>query len=530
MLHFFQTYRGRLIVYSIALMLFLSTTTVYSYYYISSILRTESDNHIERMTQLSHTRLQELRNSLQGYTEIVRSDLRLQEYMYVVSMIGSDKKPLQDLYQRHFGWLPTDQHMIIASSGKVLLGKTDKQFIQQLQPLLDKAQSATTYIPAEDGLDLVALSPIHYRDSLLGFFIVSKRLGQTWLELQHHDTGILAFFEKQGTIIASCSSQLLKASFEDNGSRLQTDKDTYYTYQLKLPGVNSNMPRLWYAIQDTEITARLDQHQRTIMLLVGIGVIAITVFGFLLIRNFSRPLSQLITLTREIAAGKLPTIEKTNAQDEVSALTNQFSDMVVALRENQQEIEQVHAALKKSAITDMLTGLYNRRYLQVVFPKLIAQAQRDQHHVAALLIDIDKFKKINDTHGHLGGDLCLAHFSDELKAHSRANDYLFRIGGEEFLILTIADDIEGIINYAEKLRHSIEHSPTSHNNEQIQFTVSCGISFANPENKHSDILTQLLGTADEALYKAKNSGRNQIQIDQASLDLFTRFKQPQHIS
>lgn len=528
MLAFIHSYRGRLVVYSIALILFLTAITLYSYHYVHSLIKTEANTHIGRVAQLSHTRLEDLRASLQGYTETIRADLRLQEYMYVVAAIGSERQPLQELYTRHFSWLPVDRQMIVSKQGKTLVGKHDKKFLAKIQHLIAKNTTTSAYLETNDGLELVAVSPIKYRDSLLGIAIVSKTLGKAWLESQHHDTGVMAFYEKQGEIISSCSNLFVNATFNYKNSSLSTKDDTYHTYRLELTDAGPAMPKLWFAVQDTEITARLDQHRRTILLLVSIGILAITLFGLLLIRNFSRPLSQLMNITQEIAAGNLPRLKKTNAQNEVAALANQFSDMVMALREKQAEIEQVHAALEKSAITDMLTGLYNRRYLQVVFPKLIAQAQRDKTHVAAILIDIDKFKSINDTHGHLAGDLCLAHFSDEMKKHCRANDYLFRIGGEEFLILTIADDIEGINNFAEKLRHSIETNPTSHNKELIKFTISCGISFADPMTTEGDILTHMLSKADRALYKAKENGRNQIQLDQESLNLYIALTRQIH--
>ncbi|MDH5178358.1 MAG: diguanylate cyclase [Gammaproteobacteria bacterium] len=516
---FFLSYRVRLVVYSSLLILFLITITVYSYHYVHKLIRTEVDEHIRRIADISHTRIKDMHLALQGYTEIVRDDLRLQEYMFVVTAIGSEKQPLQELFQRHFAWIPTDRKMIIADNGTLLVGKQDKVFLQKITHLLRADAPQTVYIEADDGLELVSMAPISYRDSSLGKVIVTRRLGKQWLETQHKDTGVMSFYEKDGRIVASCSSSLLNTKMDITTTKLISSTDSYHTYQLVLPNTTTDMPRLWFALKDTDINARLNQHQRTILVLVITGIAAISLFGLLLIRNFTKPLTQLMNMTREIAAGKLPQQEITYAHGEIAALANQFADMVKALAEQQREIEQVHAALEKSAITDMLTGLYNRRYLQVIFPKLIAQAKRDNSHLAAILIDIDHFKRINDTHGHVAGDLCLAHFSDELKKHSRANDYLFRIGGEEFLILAIADEISGMQNYAEKLRQSIESTPASHNQQLIHFTISCGVSFDTPLSLEGDTLTHILSRADRALYKAKEKGRNQVQIDEDSVAL-----------
>ena len=498
-------------------MLFLSAITLYSYHYVHKLIQSEANEHMSRIAQLSQTRLKDMRASLLGYTEIVRSDLRLQEYMFIVTSIGSDKQPLQEMYERNFGWLPSDRYMIISRQGQTLVGKHDEKFIARIQHLIKQQTTTTTYIETDDGLELVAVSPITYRDSLLGVVAVTRQLGRKWLENHHQDTGVMAFFEKKGIVLSSSANELQNTKFTEDQTRLETETDTYHTYRLELPGVGPDSPQLWFAIQNSKITARLDQHRRTILILVSIGIIAITLFGMLLIRNFSRPLSQLMNMTREIAAGKLQKLEKTNEQNEVAALANQFSDMVQALIEKQEEVEQIHAALEKSAITDMLTGLHNRRYLQAIFPKLIAQAQRDHNHVAAILIDLDKFKQINDTYGHIAGDQCLAHFADELRQQSRANDYTFRIGGEEFLILTIADNAEGTCNFADKLRQAIANSPTTVNGARINLTISCGISFTTAANTDESVLTHLLHRADKALYRAKQNGRDQVQIDAESV-------------
>ena len=186
--------------------------------------------------------------------------------------------------------------------------------------------------------------------------------------------------------------------------------------------------------------------------------------------------------------------------------------MVNALKDKQKEIDHVHSTLEKSAITDILTGLYNRRYLQVIFPKLEAEARRNDSQIAAILIDIDYFKKINDTYGHVTGDMALAHFADELKKYSRANDYLFRIGGEEFLILSITEDINGIYKFAEKLRLAIEQSSLHYMGNDIQLTISCGISLADLSNDNEAVITHMLSLADKAMYEAKKQGRNRVCV------------------
>lgn len=510
MISFFHSYRGRLIIYSIALMIFLSGTLYSSYHHVHSLIENETIEHIERVAQLSRSRLENVRSSLKGYVDIVRGDLRLQEYMFVVTNIGSDAGPLRELYKKHFGWFATDRRLIIARNGTLLVGRADDIFISRIRKLLDATAIDTAYIEADDGLEIVAVSPIKYRDSTLGHVVLTRQIGQKWLQEYHADSGVMAFFERQGAIISSSTGKLNGAVPPAGGNHFSIDNDSFHIRRLMLADTTPDMPRLWFAIRDTDLTARLDQHRKTTLWLICIGLTAITLFGLLLIRNFSRPLSQLMRLTREIAAGKLPEVSKTRHQNEIAALANQFSDMVKALKDKQEEIDQVHATLEKSAITDMLTGLYNRRYLQVVFPKLVAQAQRDNNQIAAILVDIDHFKHVNDNYGHITGDMCLAHFSDELKKYSRANDYLFRIGGEEFLVLSIVEDLDGVHQFAEKLRLAIAQSPVDYRQNTISLTISCGISLADSGGSDESAITRLLSQADKALYAAKRQGRNRV--------------------
>jgi diguanylate cyclase (GGDEF)-like protein len=180
------------------------------------------------------------------------------------------------------------------------------------------------------------------------------------------------------------------------------------------------------------------------------------------------------------------------------------------LREKQLEIEQAHRELEESAITDSLTRLYNRRYLQEVFPRVFSQAQRESLCLAGILLDIDHFKQINDKYGHLGGDQCLIQFSKLLRDTCRANDYIFRIGGEEFLILSINDNKPGGQLLADKIRDIIESYPATLNDTTIPMTTSAGVSHADFSLTAQDALSHLLLHADKALYKAKVSGRNKV--------------------
>jgi diguanylate cyclase (GGDEF)-like protein len=191
--------------------------------------------------------------------------------------------------------------------------------------------------------------------------------------------------------------------------------------------------------------------------------------------------------------------------------------MLQSLREKQEEIDRAHKRLEESAITDSLTGLYNRRYLKQVFPKLLAQSQRDGHCLSGLMMDLDNFKKINDRYGHLAGDQCLTHMSDVLKESSRTSDYIFRMGGEEFLILSLADSPLGGELLAEKIRSSLEKRPVIYKQAAIKMTTSVGVGLTESDMNAESALTNLLFHADKALYSAKNRGRNRVVVYNSTL-------------
>lgn len=156
------------------------------------------------------------------------------------------------------------------------------------------------------------------------------------------------------------------------------------------------------------------------------------------------------------------------------------------------------AVISKDNFHDALTGIYNRRYFDVTFSKFIKKAEEYNITFSILMIDIDHFKKFNDTYGHKVGDDVLKVVSSTIKKNIRNNqDMFFRYGGEEFIIIT-TDSLDGAITLAKKI-NSLEFIPAP---EKI--TVSIGIS-TRAESKHYEELVKL---ADDNLYKAKEAGRN----------------------
>jgi diguanylate cyclase (GGDEF)-like protein len=165
--------------------------------------------------------------------------------------------------------------------------------------------------------------------------------------------------------------------------------------------------------------------------------------------------------------------------------------------------------LHSRAQTDELTGALTRRALRELAPALIASARRVDRELAVMMLDIDHFKAINDTHGHASGDDVLRVVAATLHAQKRADGLLSRYGGEEFVALLPVDGLPTARRIAERMRSAIADTDWSRAAKlPTGVTVSIGVSMVGP----GEPLDAALGRADEALYRAKRGGRNQCQV------------------
>lgn len=166
------------------------------------------------------------------------------------------------------------------------------------------------------------------------------------------------------------------------------------------------------------------------------------------------------------------------------------------------------------SITDGLTNIYNRRYFDEIFPKIINNAKRKNELVSFLFMDIDHFKQYNDNYGHQKGDEVLINFAKCLKDNlHRSSDFAFRLGGEEFAIVYQAETKEKAIEFANDLRKSIEDLKIIHGFSSVSshITASMGLICKNADDI---IVDEVYKEADNLLYEAKRSGRNKVKVNQ----------------
>jgi diguanylate cyclase (GGDEF)-like protein len=170
--------------------------------------------------------------------------------------------------------------------------------------------------------------------------------------------------------------------------------------------------------------------------------------------------------------------------------------------------------LKYIGLTDALTGVYNRRYMDRRLLEEIARARRQSYRLSCMYIDLDHFKRVNDTHGHLAGDDVLREAAQRIKAELRMSDALGRFGGEEFVVLLIDADLDSAVMVAQRIRAGVADLPfLVGDGQSLNLSVSIGV--ATLENFDRDqsvehVAQQLVAHADHALYLAKQEGRNRV--------------------
>ena len=202
--------------------------------------------------------------------------------------------------------------------------------------------------------------------------------------------------------------------------------------------------------------------------------------------------------------------------NEVAETTRDIHRMVKSSHEELLETRRGLAAIKSELAEsrrllsqDPLTGSDNRRAMESILAREIASARRNQEPLSIVMIDIDRFKQINDSHGHPAGDAALIHLAQAARALLRGNDAFVRYGGDEFVLVLPETDSKGAVIAGERLRAVLVRQPLLQGQQKLVLTLSGGVSSLRPE----DDTDSLLARADAALYTAKRQGRDRICLD-----------------
>lgn len=212
------------------------------------------------------------------------------------------------------------------------------------------------------------------------------------------------------------------------------------------------------------------------------------------------PMHHLLANIRDIRRG-VPPKRRIFYSDEFGELMRQFYSMKEQMDRSYHDLEMV-------SFTDELTGLYNRHYFFQVAKQQAQVAVRSGHPVCVIICDVDHFKSINDTHGHLTGDEALKHVAGLVRGSVRESDLCARFGGEEFVVLLNNSNIDNSAEIGEKIRAALEGTPCHSGDITLNMTISIGVSIV--EGSGEGNINDAIDQADKALYEAKNAGRNRV--------------------
>jgi len=207
--------------------------------------------------------------------------------------------------------------------------------------------------------------------------------------------------------------------------------------------------------------------------------------------------------------------ELTKKERELNQKNEELLKEIAIRKEIEEALRKSEEALKIQAITDSLTGLYNRRHFYGLAEIEIKKSLRYVHPLSVIMFDIDFFKLINDTYGHSIGDSVLKMIAEIMKKNLRATDIPARYGGEEFIVLLPQTSVLEAATTAEKLRKLIENTAIQAENHEIKVTASFGVSdyLGKTDSQELEvILSDFISTADQTLYASKNSGRNRVTV------------------
>ncbi len=226
------------------------------------------------------------------------------------------------------------------------------------------------------------------------------------------------------------------------------------------------------------------------------------------------PYTYILLLTSKNSKDETVEGLEAGADDYIVKPFNQ-QELSVRLRAGKRIIElqlslmQAREELREKASKDLLTMLPNRAAIMATLQNEIARCHRDRRSVGVALLDIDHFKKVNDTHGHFAGDAVLRETAARLKSSIRAYDQVGRYGGEEFLVVLPNCDMEQARNQADRMRQRLQEDKIlADAGTEIPVTASFGVTISDLTDRNPDIFVRV---ADEALYKAKANGRNRVE-------------------
>ncbi len=384
----------------------------------------------------------------------------------------------------------------------ILISKvTNKPILAFASPILNAQQQFNGVVFGAVNLDTID-QLLH--ESRVGF------LGKAYI-LDQKGTMLTEFNNKQQRTSSNylVDKHILNAAKKNAISDLDLYKDANNKRVLsKSKPINEGK---WFIISEIGL---LEAYQPLIIriLLITFCLVVGSFFTIKMMLHLSKkieePIQQLLTGVRQVEQGFY---DYQIDEQQLAPYAHEFQELCSSFNEMSAKVKTDTILLKELSVTCQLTKLYNRRYLiehgELVFQKCL----EEQNHCSCIAIDIDFFKKVNDTYGHLIGDEVLKHVANIITNSVRRIDIITRYGGEEFVILSPNTTLESAVMIAERVRKHVEHHPYYADEVEINVTVSIGIA-GYGHSKNISTFYELLDKADQALYIAKETGRNQLRV------------------
>lgn len=260
--------------------------------------------------------------------------------------------------------------------------------------------------------------------------------------------------------------------------------------------------------------------RQAIGLAVAITLLMVPV-GYAVVRRLVKPIERLSAAARRVAGGDLSVRVDEDRRDEIGALTQAFNVMATGLEQSRDQLNKLNSeledrvlqrteALQRMATRDPLTGLYNRRHFNEILSRLYAEAQRYDTELTCMMIDLDDFKRVNDTLGHLTGDKLLKRVASVIRMTIRKSDVPVRYGGDEFLVVLPRTSPDQAQQLAKRLLNGFREEVVEKTVELTHSSLSIGL--ASREHDQPSTAAALVSLADEALYLAKSGGKDRIMV------------------
>lgn len=210
-----------------------------------------------------------------------------------------------------------------------------------------------------------------------------------------------------------------------------------------------------------------------------------------------------------VSVSVITTLLLLRQRQKMAALATELRNHSFELQITLNELAEKNQLLQQQSWLDTLSNAYNRSYFEQQMAAEINRSRREQHPLALVFIDVDRFKDINDDYGHLVGDQVIKNLVSLIQQQlKRASDKLCRFGGDEFAIILPNTDLAGAINLAESIRQQLNIAPLVEHEPTLTVTISAGCYTATADS--SSCINDYIGHADKALYQSKTQGRNQV--------------------